>query len=317
MPDPARKSETIKLVTRMQLAVAGARSMLRRYPRDIMGTLIWREHDAESRPCEHLRQEWKALPDHNGISGIAWLGHATVLVRMGGRTILTDPVLVPRVGVRVAGRTLGPLRITPHVLARDLPPIDLIVISHAHYDHLDRPSLRSLVSDRTQVITPKYTRSLIPRGFAHVHELEWGASAGVDGLTIDAIKPRHWGARFGWDRHRRFHSYMISCGQTRLFYAGDTAYTDRFAGLGPVDLSIFGIGAYQPWEHAHATPEQALAMAQHLQSRVMLPVHYDTFVLSNEPRSEPLERLMAQAERTGANVLPLAVGDVAVVPRAG
>ncbi len=267
-------------------------------------------HDAA--PCPvHLRNhtlatDWHAAisasPDQSGLAALAWLGHCSVLMRLQGLTILTDPVFSPQVGIRLGPLVLGPRRLTQAPLIHQLPPIDLILISHAHFDHLDKPTLKALASNRTRVVTAAATGKLIPRGFADVLELPWDASTNLQGLNLTALRPRHWGARTGWDRHRGFNSYLINTTTSpaphRTLFAGDSAYTDNFKGLGPIDLAILGIGAYDPWEHAHATPEQALAMAHAMPAKRLLPVHHSTFKLSNEPLHEPMQRLLKAAGTT-------------------
>src|SRR5947209_8104834 len=193
-----------------------------------------------------------------------WIGHATVLLRMGGKTMITDPVLSNRVGVGLGLMTGGPRRlIAPALNVRDLPPIDLILISHAHFDHLDRPTLARLPK-RVPVVAAHHTSDLIrDLGFRKITELRWEESTRVAGLTITARPVRHWGARTFYDQHRGFNAYLIESSHHRVLYGGDTAYHDGFKDLGEVDLAIIGIGAYDPYVAAHATPEQAWMMADH------------------------------------------------------
>lgn len=227
--------------------------------------------------------------------GAVWLGHATVLLRVGGRWILTDPVFSSRIGMHVGPFTLGVPRVSPAVAPASLPTPDLILLSHAHFDHLDQPSLKALANKRTQVITAINTKGLVPRGFGSVREIDWDAQVDVDGLSISTLRPAHWGARTIWDKHRGFNSYVVQVGDRKVLYAGDTAHSGAFRPVGPVDLSIFGIGAYDPWIHAHASPEQVWDMHTMAQGRYLLPMHHSTFVLSDEPLEEPLQRLIAAA----------------------
>ncbi len=270
---------------------------MRRYSQEMVrpvarGPIITPEPDSP----EPLSERWSRLPSAPGLSGVAWLGHCSTLLKIDGLTVLTDPVMSPQVGLRLGLMTVGPRRLLPPMLTAELPRADVILISHAHFDHLDRPTLKRLADRHTRVITAAATARYIPSGFGHVQELSWGESARFGEVSIAASRPKHWGARMGWDHHRGFNSYLIqSASSQRVFFAGDTAMTDAFDAIGPVELAIMGIGAYDPWEHHHATPEQALAMARGMRARALLPVHHSTFKLSDEPLEEPLQRLLAAA----------------------
>ncbi len=276
-------------------AVQAVSSGIRRYPSE-----LWRSvRRAPSRPATEapwtLPADFEAQP-----LAAAWLGHATVLIRVAGRTILTDPVLSDRIGPSVGRIKVGLGRLSDlPARPEHLPPIDIIAISHAHFDHLDKHTLADLAHPRTTVVTAKHTRRLIPRGFRRVIELDWGRSVMVGPVRLGAIRPRHWGARTAWDRHRGYNSYLIEAARHRLLYAGDTALTAAFNHLRDIDLAIFGIGAYDPWEAAHATPEQVWTMFNACGGRLLLPVHHSTFRLSDEHRDEPLDRLVRAAGARG------------------
>ena len=244
----------------------------------------------------------------------AWLGHATVLLRVGGMTILTDPVLSNRVGVGLGLFTGGPRRLVgPALSLRELPKIDLILISHAHFDHLDRPTLARLPT-RTPVVTAHQTGDLVrDLGFRRVTELHWGDELELDnGVKIAALEVAHWGARTFYDMHRGFNAYLIETAagpaRRRVLYGGDTAYTEGFKEVGDVDLAIFGIGAYDPYVAAHATPEQAWAMAEHVKAKYVLPMHHSTFKLSFEPDHEPMQRLLAAAGSQSDRIVVREIG---------
>jgi L-ascorbate metabolism protein UlaG (beta-lactamase superfamily) len=239
----------------------------------------------------------------------AWVGHATVLLRIGGMNVLTDPVFSSRIGIGLGLITGGVRRfVAAAVDVRALPKIDLILISHAHFDHLDRPSLVRL-SKRTPVITAHHTLDLVrDLGFRRIAELQWGEALEVGSLTITACKVAHWGARTFFDRHRGFNGYLIEGAGRRVLYGGDTAYHEGFRELPKVDLGIFGIGAYDPYVAAHATPEQAWRMADHVRADFILPMHHSTFRLSHEPMGEPIERMLAAAGRDEARVVIRRIG---------
>lgn len=227
-----------------------------------------------------------------------WIGHATVLMRLGGMTIMTDPVLSNRIGVGLGLITGGPRRlVAPALSITELPVIDLILISHAHLDHLDRPTLVRLPK-RTPVITAAQTADLIrDLGFRRVVELDWGESRNVGPIRVTAQEVIHWGARTFYDDHRGYNGYLLESGKRRVLYGGDTAYHDGFKSVGRADLAIIGIGAYDPYVAAHATPEQAMRMADHCRAERILPMHHSTFRLSYEPTGEPIERLLTAAGR--------------------
>ncbi len=237
-----------------------------------------------------------------------------MLLRVGGMTILTDPVLSSRVGVGLGLFTGGPRRLVgPALSVEDLPPLDLILISHAHFDHLDRPTLVRLPR-RTPVVTARDTQDLVrDLGYRDVTELDWGDSLDFDnGVSLTAREVNHWGARTFYDMHRGFNAYLIESPRRKVLYGGDTAYyeglRDIGSDLGGVDLAVLGIGGYNPYQAAHATPEQAWAMADHLRAERILPMHHSTFRLSWEPVAEPMERLLQAAGRDADRIVVREVG---------
>jgi L-ascorbate metabolism protein UlaG (beta-lactamase superfamily) len=239
-----------------------------------------------------------------------WIGHATVLLRIHGMTILTDPVLSNRIGVGLGLMTGGPRRLVgPALTAAQLPEVDLILISHAHFDHLDRPTLARLPK-RIPVVTAHQTKDLVrDLGYRDVTELHWGDRLDFEnGLRLTAREVAHWGARTFYDMHRGFNAYLIESPRRRVLYGGDTAYFDGFRDIGPVDLAIVGIGAYDPYVAAHATPEQAWEMANHVRAARVLPMHHSTFRLGHEPDNEPIERLLTAAGGDAARVCVREVG---------
>lgn len=246
----------------------------------------------------------------------AWLGHASVLLRFDRRTALVDPVLSSRIGPRVAGRVIGPSRLTPcPVGAVDLRASEAVLITHAHFDHLDRPTLESIASSKTVAIVARGLRSLMPRGFREVIELDWGGRMELEGFAVRAVEPAHWGARTAFDRVRGFNAYVLESDAGLSLAAGDTAHTRVFDALDPIDLAIFGIGAYDPWEHQHATPEQVWDMFTAIggvssRNGLLLPVHHSTFELSDEPTDEPMRRLLEAAGDRSEHVLRARPGDV-------
>ena len=230
----------------------------------------------------------------------AWLGHSTVLLKVDGFTILTDPVFSARVGLNFGPVTVGIKRLVEVAAPiNSLPPVDLILLSHAHMDHFDLPSLRRLENPRTSVVTAERTADLLrSKRYQVVHELRWNNSVQVGPASIKAFQVAHWGARMRSDVYRGYNGYVMHVGRRRIVFGGDTAYTDAFKQLRtsrPVDLAIMPIGAYDPWIRVHCNPEQAWMMANHAGAEYVLPVHHQTFQLSREPHSEPIERMVAAA----------------------
>ena len=253
----------------------------------------------------------KRWPDH-GLHA-TWLGHSTVLVKIDGFTILTDPVLGERCGVRVGPLTVGIKRLVAPALARtQLPHIDLILLSHAHFDHLDRPTLRALERSNTSVVTARNTNDLLRvQRFKSVQEIGWDEHARVGPVSIRGIQVNHWGARFRTDTHRGFNGYLIETKRHRVVFGGDTALTDSFRevpGGRPVDLAIMPIGAYDPWIHVHCNPEQAWRMGADCGAEFLLPVHHQTFRLSRESYFEPVERFVDAAGSRPERVVVTRVG---------
>src|SRR5947199_5419888 len=177
---------------------------------------------------------------------LAWIGHSTVLINFFGVIILTDPVLFPRIGIRLPGFTIGPKRLTAPALSFDeLPKIDLVLLSHAHFDHLDLRTLRCF--DRTtRVITARATGDLLKRTrFSNITELNWGESkilsVAAGEMVIAAFPVKHWGARTQHDSYRGYNGYLIQRWGRRLLFPGATAVPERFAGLRPdvqIDVAI-------------------------------------------------------------------------------
>jgi L-ascorbate metabolism protein UlaG (beta-lactamase superfamily) len=228
----------------------------------------------------------------------AWLGHSTVILKIDGITILTDPVLSHRIGLNFGPLTIGLKRLVePALRARQIPRPDAILLSHAHMDHFDLPTLRSLESHDTRIVTAAKTSDLLrARRYGGVDELAWGDTAGMGDVSIRAFEVNHWGARMRSDTFRGFNGYLIETPRYRVLFGGDTALTSTFRALRSarrLDLAIMPIGAYNPWIRVHCTPEQALKMADDAGAELILPVHHQTFQLSSEPVHEPIERLSA------------------------
>ncbi len=251
------------------------------------------------------------------------LGHSTVLLNVLGVRILTDPLFSARAGPGIGPFVVGPKRyLHPALKVKAIPPPDVIVLSHAHFDHLDSRSLRRFDRD-TPIVTARDTGDLLHGlGFKHVFPLAWGQSKRLSTprgeVTVAAIEVAHWGARYLKDNHRGYNGYVIQRGRRSLCFAGDTAYTPAFKkvrSLAPkLDLMLVPIGAYDPWIRAHCSPEQAADMANQAGARFVVPIHHQTFRLSSEPMDEPAARFRAAFAANPERLLAVDVGETFVVP---
>ena len=264
--------------------------------RFLRGRLAEISQDVRPAPHKPLPAGWA----DNAIT-LAWLGHATVLINFYGVRVLTDPALFPRIGLDGWIASIGPLRLTACALTpRELPEVDVVLVSHAHFDHLDTPSLRA-VRGRPAAVMARKTSDLLPRErYSSVYELGWGDSIRLatrrGELRVRAIEVKHWGARMRHDTYRGYNGYMLEREGRKLLFGGDTANTPLFASYrphGPFEAAIMPIGAYNPWIRNHCTPEQAVALAAAAGARLFVPVHHQSFELSREPFLEPIERTRA------------------------
>jgi N-acyl-phosphatidylethanolamine-hydrolysing phospholipase D len=237
---------------------------------------------------------------------VTWIGHATLLVQLGGVNVLTDPNWADHAGPPIFGvKRLVP----PGIRFQDLPRIQAVVISHDHYDHLDLPTVQRLAREHQPTFfVPLGLRAwLAERGIKNVVELDWWQSATLRGLTFTATPAQHGSGRGLLDQNERlWSSWVISGGGRRLFFGGDTGYTSALAEigrrLGPFDVVALPIGGYSAFTARHPNhinPEEAMQLFDDLRGRVLVPVHWGTFALNREPFREPPERLLAEALRRG------------------
>ncbi len=237
------------------------------------------------------------------------IGHSSLLINLFGTIILTDPVLSESVGIEVFGKTIGIDRYTAPILDfEDIPAPDIVLLSHAHFDHTDLPTLRQFAAaypDSTTVICAKNTRDVIDDlAWKYVHELDWDEDISIAGTTIRAVEVVHNGWRCPWERDRAngytksgrsYNAYFIERNGIKLVFGGDTAFTKQFESLRNegINVAMMPIGAYQGYESLHCTPEQALAMARAMEAEYVIPMHFGTFYQSNEEPEEPLQRLLS------------------------
>jgi L-ascorbate metabolism protein UlaG (beta-lactamase superfamily) len=245
------------------------------------------------------------VPAPPGELGVTFIGHSSFLIQLGGRNILIDPVFSRRLVILRRFRHPG-LRIS------DLPPIDLVLLTHAHMDHLDRTSLRKIVRQQERLyqrvpiaVVPVRVDDLVSDlGFRAVETTETWHTLRHSGMEITRTPSRHWGARMFNDTDRGFGGYVLRAGAHSVYHSGDTAYFSGFREIGlrlSPEIALLPIGAYHPdnFRTVHTSPEDALQAFQDLGSRTMIPMHYGTFRLSYEPMHEPVERLREAAVRAG------------------
>jgi len=252
---------------------------------------------------------------------VTWIGHATLLVQMGHVTFLTDPTWSNRPSPVAV---IGPRRfVKPGLSMEDLPPIDFVVISHNHYDHLDLPTLRALAlrSTDTRFFVPLGNGDLLrQQGIANVTELDWGQTAAFEQVTIHCLPSQHWSKRsLNDDNKALWSSWAVTGSDRRFYFAGDTGYFPGFKRignhLGPFDLVAVPIGAYEPaamMRESHMNPEEAVVAAVDLKANRAVAIHFVTFDLSDEPLAEPPRRFADAAsasELGGSAAWVLKIGE--------
>lgn len=238
---------------------------------------------------------------------VSWIGHSTILIKFYDKIILTDPVLFDRVGVYFFGSSIGPSRLTPPALSIDeIPKPDLILLSHAHMDHTDYPTLKELTKKFKNEIdvvvahlTSDVTRDL---DWKSITILDWNQLAQVSGIKIKALEVEHFGWRFPWEKDRSrgffkdgrsYNAYLIEYNGKKILFAGDTRNTNKLDILKSenIDIALMPIGAYNPWRRAHCNPEEALQMADRMNAKYIIPMHCKTFQQGQEPFNEPIDWL--------------------------
>jgi L-ascorbate metabolism protein UlaG (beta-lactamase superfamily) len=241
----------------------------------------------------------------NGELGVTFIGHSSFFVQMGGQNVMIDPNFARWLFV------LKRLR-RPGLRVRDLPAIDLVLVTHAHFDHLHRASLRAIVQNnlRTRgkapaIIVPTHVTDLVSDlDFSEIIELDWWKNSRYGNLNVTHVPSRHWGARILKDSHRGYGGYVLRAGRHSVYHAGDTAYFSGFREIGrrlSPQLALLPIGAYNPstFRNVHADPADATRAFLDLNARWMVPMHYGTFRLSHEPVDEPLQLLAKEASAAG------------------
>lgn len=254
-----------------------------------------------------LPNDGAALRANGTVPTVTWIGHATLLIQLGGLNILTDPIWSERASpVGFA----GPRRlVAPGLRFEDLPRIDAVVISHDHYDHLDVDTVERLVrAHQPRFFVPLGLKAWLAEHGAHdVVELDWWQAAEFRGLTFTCTPAQHSSGRGFHDQNLRlWASWVVAGAGKKLWFAGDTGYTPALSEigrrLGPFDLAAIPIGGYSAWDVGHpnhVNPEEALRLVEEQDARLMVPIHFGTFDLNREPFAEPPRRLLKAAAAQG------------------
>jgi L-ascorbate metabolism protein UlaG (beta-lactamase superfamily) len=257
-----------------------------------------------------------AAPPPSGLRAF-WIGHASTYVEIDGLRVLIDPVFAER----VSPLPVGPKRFhAPPIALADLPPIDAMLVSHDHYDHLDMDTVRHLAARGTRFYVPLGIGAHLERwgvAPAQIEELEWGQQRTLRGVQIVCTPTRHYSGRTLNDRSATlWSSWSVIGPQHRFFYSGDTGYGPHFREVGerhgPFDIAFVKIGAYGPgaaWHDIHMPAEQAVQASRDVRAKRMFPVHWSTFNLAYHAWDEPIRRTVAEAQRSGVALMTPRLGE--------
>ncbi len=267
-------------------------------------------------PEEHVVSKDKVLSDLNKFKNddyIAWIGHATFIIKLGDTTIITDPVFSKNAGPLI----FGPKRfVEPALNLREIPKIDLFLLTHNHYDHQDMMTIRRFPYKNAKVMLPlKLGKYFTKNGYKDVNEMDWYDEIKInEKLKVTFLPAVHWSKRSLTDTNKSlWGNFLIEYEDKKIFFACDTGvgniYKDLGEKYGPIDISFINIGAYNFYPMMpikdkstfHTNPEEALSIGRDLKSKQVIGMHWGTFVLSLEPIMEPLTRFKDNAEKFGFN----------------
>jgi len=262
-------------------------------------------------PKDHTIDKEKILSDlekYKNSDYIAWIGHATYLIKLGNTIIITDPVFSKNAGPLM----FGPKRyVEPALKLNEIPKTDLFLLTHNHYDHQDMRTIKKYPYKNSKVLIPlKLGKYFTKYGFKDVNEMDWYDEIQVkEDLKVTLLPAIHWSKRSLTDTNKTlWGNFLIEYKDKKIFFACDTGYGDIYKELGekygPIDLTMINIGAYNfkpMFEKSiyHTTPEEALNISQDLKSKKIIGMHWGTFVLSLEPIMEPPKRFKDNAEKYG------------------
>ncbi|SHE86824.1 MBL fold metallo-hydrolase [Clostridium fallax] len=234
--------------------------------------------------CHYFKE--RVVPSNDTLeeNSLIWLGHATVIINLYGKIILTDPVMASFLG---NFKRLVRLPFCPSNFK-----IDYVLLSHGHTDHIHFPSLKKINKDATVIVPNGYKRPLKLLGFKEVILLHGGESFKDNNIRIDCFDANHDGRRFYIGKNNRSNSYLITVKDKKVFFAGDTAYTKNFKDIN-CDIALMPVGCYKPdrFSEMHCTPEESYKMFKSMNCPSMFPIHYKTFSLSLEKFDETIKRL--------------------------
>lgn len=247
-------------------------------------------------------------PPEEGVVRVTWIGHASFLVQFGSHAVIFDPNWANWHGPVKRQRE-------PGLSLANLPELDLVLVSHAHFDHLHKKSLRT-IQTKEGIVVPRGSGSLVKRlGFDTIAEMKVWEEREISGMRVVHTPSHHWGARYGADVKRDYGGFLVGSGARKVFHCGDSAYFPGFKEIGAredICIALLPIGAYDApsGRNVHMNPEEALQAFEDLGAELMVPMHYGTFPLGNEHPDEPIQRLLAEARKRG-------IEDRVIVPDAG
>lgn len=291
-------------------------------------SFFWRHlsaHDRhDRRPAKPLvieKPDFEAFQSNQGLQ-VIWLGHSTLLARIGGQTVLFDPVFSKRAS---PFQWIGPKRFDtePPLNLDMLPPIDAVVISHDHYDHLDYHSIKALQDKASHFFVPLGLGSHLKRWgipTTDITELDWWQEATRHGVTFACTPTQHFSGRTLTDRAATlWGSWVVVGSEHRVFFSGDGGYNTHFKQIGekygPFDLTLLECGQYDPlWANVHMTPEQTVQAHLDLRGKLMIPIHWGAFVLALHTWTEPVARAVAAAKKARSIVVTPRLGERISIP---
>jgi L-ascorbate metabolism protein UlaG (beta-lactamase superfamily) len=265
-------------------------------PRTFFYELVWKAL-LTRRTGERVRPRFPKLA--HGQLALTWIGHASFLAQFTDLNVLIDPNFANWLFLLKRVRR-------PGLKLKDLPPIDVVLLTHAHFDHFHRPTLRKLHAPKIGIMPWGMGDLAADLGFQRIIELQWWESFSHGGWRITLTPSQHWGARVLRDVHRGYGGFLIEHQGRRLYHAGDSAYFPGFKEIGrasPPEIALLPIGAYYPdsFRNVHMGPDEAIKAFADLKAKWLIPMHYGTFKLSFEDLDEPLRWLKELAQNHGLN----------------